>query len=495
MIDLSGVGVDYGAILPEIVVVTTMIVVLILELIVPPTRRRWLAAVSVLGLLGALVATIPLWGQHREAFSGTVAGDSYAAFFNVILLGTAIATVLISPRVLRAQALDYGEYYVLLLGATAGMLLLAAATSLMTIFLGIELLSIALYVMAGFARRNLRSQEAAMKYLLLGGFASGFLLYGMALIYGATGSTTLRGIAQSVAGVGSLGPVTASGASALLLIGVAFLAVGLAFKASAAPFHMWTPDVYQGSPTVVTTFMSVATKAAAFAAVGRVFIATFPSIHADWYVPLAGIAIFSLGIGNFVAITQTNLKRLLAYSGIAQAGYILLGILPGTQEGLSATLFYVAAYAVMNFGAFAVVTAVEAKEGEGGAELGAWTGLFYRRPLLAATMTVFMLSLAGIPPTVGFFAKLFVFRPLVEAGLWAPLGVAIVTTVISFYYYLRVVVVMLTAPEEAAQPVRVPVTRTMGAVLLVAALATVVLGILPTVVFDWARAAAGLRFF
>jgi len=484
MIDTSRLGIDYGVLLPELVVTATALLVLVLDLLIPPGRRRWLAAFSALGLLLALLATVPLWGADRSAFSGTVIGDSFAAFFDVILLSTGLLTVLISPRFLRSLGLEYGEYYVLTLAAMAGMMLLAAATSLMTIFLGIELLSIALYVLAGFARRNLRSQESALKYLLLGGFASGFLLYGMALIYGATGATTLHGIAQFVG---------ASGSSVLLLVGIGFLVVGLAFKASAAPFHMWTPDVYQGAPTVVTTFMSVATKAAAFAVIGRVFVAAFPTIRADWYFPLAFVAIVSLGIGNFVAITQSNLKRLLAYSGIAQAGYILLGILPGSSEGLAASLFYVAAYAVMNFGAFAVVTAVETRVGEGGTEIPAWTGLFYRQPLLATTMTVFMLSLAGIPPTVGFFAKLFVFRPLVEAQLWAPLAVAIVTTVISFYYYLRVVVVMLTAPEEAGRPAREPVSRVMGAILVFCSIATIVLGVFPTVVFDWARTAAALH--
>jgi NADH-quinone oxidoreductase subunit N len=484
MIDTSRLGIDYGVMLPELVVAATAIVILGLDLILPAGRRGWLAAVSALGLLLALVATAPLWGADRSAFSGTVVGDSFAAFFDVVLLLTGLFTVLISPRFLRSQGMEHGEYYALTLSAVAGMMLLAAATSLMTIFLGIELLSIALYVLASFARRNPRSQEAGLKYLLLGGFASGFLLYGMALIYAATGSTTLHGIAQFVG---------ASGGSALLLVGIGFLAVGLAFKASAAPFHMWTPDVYQGAPTVVTTFMSVATKAAAFAAIGRIFIAAFPSIRSQWYFPLAFVAIVSLGIGNFVAITQSNLKRLLAYSGIAQAGYILLGMLPGNGEGLAASLFYVAAYAVMNFGAFAVVTAVETRVGEGGAEIPAWTGLFYRQPLLATAMTVFMLSLAGIPPTVGFFAKLFVFRPLVEAQLWAPLAVAIVTTVISFYYYLRVVVVMLTAPEEAGQPVRQPVGGLTGAILVLCSLATIALGVFPTVVFDWARTAAAIH--
>jgi NADH-quinone oxidoreductase subunit N len=483
-IDLSGIGIDYGVILPELLVVGTAIVVLFLELMVPADRRGWLAAVTVVGLLGALAATIPLWGQNRTAFGGTVVGDSLAAFFNVLLIVISILTALISPRFLRALELDFGEYYILLLGATAGMMLLAAATSLMTIFLGIELLSISLYVLCGFARTALRSQESALKYLLLGGFATGFLLYGMALIYGATGSTTLRGIAAYT--------TAAASSNVLLLLGIGFLSVGLAFKASAAPFHMWTPDVYEGAPTVVTTFMSVATKSAAFAAIGRVFIATFPSISSRWYFPLALIAIASLFIGNLVAITQDNLKRMLAYSGIAHAGYILLGVLPATTQGFTAVLFYVAAYAVMNFGAFAVVTTIGAG-GEQTAELSYWRGLFYRRPFLATVMTIFMLSLAGIPPTVGFFAKLFIFQALVSAQIWAPLVVAVIMTIVSFYYYLRVVVVMLAAPDEGVVEHH-SVGFSTSTVLGVAALATIILGIFPAVVLDWATHAASLHF-
>ena len=486
-INISGIGIQYGVILPELIVIGTAIAVLFLDLFLPAGRRTWLAGLTVIGLLVALVASVPLWGHNTSAFGETIVGDNLAAFFNVLLTGITILTVLISPRFLRSLDLNYGEYYVLLLGATAGMMLLAASTSLMTIFLGIELLSICLYVLSGFARTGVRSQESAMKYLLLGGFATGFLLYGMALIYGATGSTTLRGIAVYAADT-----ATQAASNPLLLLGIGFLSVGLAFKASAAPFHMWTPDVYEGSPTIVTTFMSVATKSAAFAAIGRVFIATFPSVSARWYFPLALIAIFSLFIGNLVAITQDNLKRMLAYSGVAHAGYILLGVLPGTSQGFSATLFYIAAYSVMNFGAFAVITAI-GSAGEDTADISYWRGLFYRRPFLATVMTIFMLSLAGIPPTVGFFAKLFVFAALVNAQIWAPLIVAIVMTIVSFYYYLRVVVAMLAAPDEAlAKPARVGFST--STVLGAAAVATILLGIFPAQVLDWATHAASLHF-
>jgi NADH-quinone oxidoreductase subunit N len=326
-----------------------------------------------------------------------------------------------------------------------------------------------------------------MKYLLLGGFATGFLLYGMALIYGATGSTTLRGIATVVNAAGG-----SASSNVLLLLGIGFLVIGLAFKASAAPFHMWTPDVYEGAPTVVTTFMSVATKSAAFAAIGRVFIATFPGLAARWYFPLAIIAVVSLFIGNLVAITQDNLKRMLAYSGVAHAGYILLGILPGSSQGFAATLFYIASYSVMNFGAFAVVTALGAA-GEDTADLRYWRGLFYRRPFLATVMTIFMLSLAGIPPTVGFFAKLFIFQALVNAQIWLPLAVAVIMTIVSFYYYLRVVVTMLATPDEAvARPTRAGFST--STVLAAAAVATVFLGLFPSTVLDWATHAASLHF-
>src|SRR5437016_6998412 len=485
-INLNGIGIDYGAILPELIVTGTAIIVLFLDLLVPARRRGWLAVVSIIGLLGAMVATIPLWGQNRAAFADTVVGDDLAVFFNILLLSVSILTILLSPRFLRALDINYGEYYVLVLGATAGMMLLAAATSLMTIFLGIELLSICLYVLSGFARTIVRSQESAMKYLLLGGFATGFLLYGMALIYGATGATTLRGIAAftTASGVGASSNV-------LLLLGIGFLSVGLAFKASAAPFHMWTPDVYEGAPTLVTTFMSVATKSAAFAAIGRVFIATFPSIAARWYFPLAIIAIFSLFIGNLVAITEDNLKRMLAYSGIAHAGYIFLGILPGTSQGFSATLFYIASYSVMNFGAFAVLTTLGAA-GEETADISYWRGLFYRRPFLATVMTIFMLSLAGIPPTVGFFAKLFIFQSLVSAQIWLPLAIAIIMTVVSFYYYLRVIVVMLAQPDGAVAESRVGFST--STVLGAAAVVTVFLGLFPSVVLDWASHAASIHF-
>ena len=466
-IDLSGIGIDYTAILPELVVAATAIVVLLLELFVPPGQRRILAAVTVVGLIGALVANIPLWGQNKTAFAGTVSGDSLAAFLNVVLIGVTIFTAIISPRYLRALRLDYGEYYILLLGATLGMMLLAAATSLMTIFLGIELLSICLYVLCGFARAQLRSQESALKYLLLGGFATGFLLYGMALIYGATGSTVLSKIAA------------ASGhdfGSNLLILGVLLMGIGFAFKVSAAPFQMWTPDVYEGSPIPVTAFMSVGTKAAAFAMIIRVFAGGLPHLAPEWQVLLAFVAATSMVVGNVMAIAQSSLKRLLAYSGVAQAGYILIGVIAGGDAGLSAVLYYLFIYMFMNFGAFAVITLLAGPDGDrdGFADL---EGLGRRNPVLGILMTIFMLSLAGFPPTVGFFGKLFLFTAGVSAGYTWLVVLAVLMSVVSVFYYVRVLIPVWSTSSRTDA---VPSSLTTTSVVALAGVASLALGLYPT---------------
>ncbi len=487
MIDLAAVNINYLAIAPLLVVSGAALLLLLLDLVVPPERRAWLAVVSALGLLGGIVASVPLVQARYLVFGDTVAGDAFAAFFNVVICLSSLFVVAMAPAFLRARRLVFGEFYVLVLAATAGMMLLAAATSLMTIFLGIELLSLALYVLCGFARSELRAQEAAMKYLLLGGFASGFLLYGMALLYGATGSTTLRGIAAFL-------KAADNPSLPLVLLGVGLLAVGFAFKVSAAPFHMWTPDVYEGAPTLVTAFMSVATKVAAFAALLRVYLVAVQAVHVEWTVILGVVAMLSMSIGSVVAMAQANLKRLLAYSGIGHAGFILLGVIPNNGRGMTAAVFYLAAYAVMNFGAFAVLTALAAR-GEETADLQFFSGLAWRQPGLAAAMAIFLLSLAGFPPTVGFLAKLLVFQASIEAHLWPPVVIGILASVVSIFYYLRVVVSMFAAPAYERPPgQRVPVLA--AGILAVSAAATLVLGIFPGTLVDWAegagRAALGL---
>ncbi len=379
---------DLVGILPELVLGGAFLLLMLLDLVIPASRRSWLAGFALLGIAGAFAITVWCWfnaNPGRLVYSGSFAYDRFALFVDAILLVSAGLVVMISPHYLNRRGLHYGEYYALILAATLGMMLLAGASSLMVIFLAIELLSLALYVLSGFARHEERSQEAALKYLLLGGFASGFLLFGMALIYGETGHTQLAQIAAAVQSSSKIDP--------LLLAGVLLLFVGFAFKVSAAPFHSWTPDVYQGAPTSVTTFMSVATKVAAFAALVRVFTYTFEGAgnhyYSNWEPVVALVAIASMVIGNVAALTQTSVKRMLAYSGIAQAGYILIGVavgavvLPGGQassDGTIAVLYYLAAYAVSNIGAFAVIT-IMAGRGEDLDSYDGLRGLAHRRPV------------------------------------------------------------------------------------------------------------------
>ena len=441
---------------------------------------------SFVAIVAAFAVSMWGWfdsGQGRTLYFGSFAYDRYAMFVNAILLISAALVVMISPQYLNRRGIHHGEYYALILAATTGMMLLAGAMNLMVIFLGIELLSISLYVLSGFSRGEERSQEAALKYLLLGGFASGFLLFGMALVYGETGHTQLVQIGLALSSAQNVDP--------LLLGGVILIFIGFAFKVSAVPFHSWTPDVYQGAPTSVTTFMSVTTKVAAFAALVRVFTYTFPSIYAHWATIVSLVAIASMILGNVVALTQTSLKRVLAYSGIAQAGYILIGVAvtPTDPLGTIAVLYYLAAYAVTNIGAFAVIT-IMAGRGEDLDNYDGIRGLAFRRPYVAAAMGLFLLSLGGFPPTAGFFGKFFVFGAAIKAGQ-TPLAIwGILTSAISVFYYLRVALLMFQRPAQPAGEYDWPRTSFAGGAVLVATTAgTLVLGILVFLVYTAATAA------
>jgi NADH-quinone oxidoreductase subunit N len=358
------------------------------------------------------------------------------------------------------------------------MMVMGSATSLVTIFLGLELLSISLYVMSGFNRRDTRSQEAGVKYLLMGGFASAFVLYGMALIYGATGTTVLPEIAKQA------GSDTGNN---LLVLGILLMGVGFAFKVSAAPFQMWTPDVYQGAPVPVTAFMSVGTKAAAFAMILRVFDQGLPGLSHDWGALLAFVAAASMIVGNLAAIVQTSLKRLLAYSGIAQAGYILIGLLATHGAGQAAVLFYLAAYLVMNFGAFAILIVMSGPLGDRD-RFEDLDGLGYRHPLLGVLMTVFMLSLAGFPPTAGFIGKFFLFSAGVAGGYTWLVILAVLMSVVSVFYYFRVVVHVWTRP--AAAEARFGVPAGAGLAIIVSGVLALALGLFPALLFGLAQLGA-----
>jgi len=484
-------GSDILGILPEIVLGGAFVLLMLADLVVPASKRTWLAFFTLLGLGAAFGVTMFGWfdaGHARTVYGGSFGYDRFSMFIDDILLISAALVVLISPSYLNRRGLHYGEYYALILAATVGMMLLAGAMSLMVIFLGVELLSIALYILSGFARSEERSQEAALKYLLLGGFASGFLLFGMALVYGETGHTQLLLIASSLRSSTSIDP--------LFLGGVILMFIGLAFKVSAVPFHTWTPDVYQGAPTSVTTFMSVTTKVAAFAALVRVFSYTFPSVYSRWEVIVALVAIASMVVGNVAALTQTSVKRMLAWSGVAQAGYILIGIAVtptaqsnGAVSGTTAVLYYLAAYAVTNLGAFAVITIMSGR-GEDLDSYQGLRGLAYRRPRVALAMGLFLLSLGGFPPTVGFFGKFFVFAAAIQAGLM-PLALwGIATSIVAAVYYLRVGLLMYQRP--APDEVQYEWSRTSfagGAVIFATAAGTLVLGVFVFLLYNVATAA------
>jgi NADH-quinone oxidoreductase subunit N len=436
---------DLGQISPIAALTGFMLFAIVTDLALPRSRRGGVVVmIAVTGFTYSLATAAYRWvyASNGPAYHGYATGDSFALFFEILFASLGILTVAISHPYLRRRGLREGEFHVLIMAAVVGMMVLGAATSLVTVFLGLELFSIALYISCGFVRADNRSQESAAKYLLVGGFASAFVLYGMALVYGASGTTLIPEIAQRIGSSSSGDP--------LLILGILLMGVGFAFKVSAAPFHMWTPDVYQGAPIPVTAFMSVGTKAAAFAMIVRVFGAGLPHLGPEWQALLAFVAATSMIVGNLLAIAQSSLKRLLAYSGVAQAGYILIGVIAGGTQGLAAVLFYLFVYLFMNFGAFAVVTLMSGPDGDHDG-LSDLEGLARRSRWMAVFMTVFMLSLAGFPPFVGFFGKLFLFTAGVNAGYTWLVVLAVLMSVVSVYYYVRVLV-----------PVWSPSTRTDG---------------------------------
>ena len=457
---------DLTPILPLLLVSLWAITLLVVDLFV--RRKGTTALMAAGGLLLALVVLIIQSDDQQAVFNGMLVADSYAGFLQAIFLVTGLLAIAVAHDYLRRMGIERGEYYPLLLFTISGMMLMSLAGDLIVVFVALELLSLPLYVLAGFARPRPESEEAAMKYFLLGAFASGFLVYGIALVFGATGTTNLAGIAGEL-----------SGGAGLLLVGAVLVLVGLGFKVAAVPFHMWTPDVYQGAPSAVVAFMSVGAKAGGFAALLRVFIAALPDLAAAWAPLTMGLAALTMTWGNIAAIVQGNIKRMLAYSSIAHAGYILIALpaasLPAAAPGaVSAALFYLFAYLFSNLGAWAVVLAVERLEG-GGLQIDDYSGLSRRRPGLALAMALFMLSLTGLPPTVGFVGKFFIFRAALDAGQIGLALVGVLTSLISAYYYLRVVVVMYMRTGE-------PETRSEGwlnATIGVTALATFVFGVLP----------------
>src|SRR5580765_916086 len=492
--------VNLTMIAPELVVGIAGVIVMMVDAF---TRReqRWLTgSLSLISLLAAFVSSIWLWtawpAQH-SAFNGMIVLDELRLSFTLIFLVVALLTILISSVWIESEKLPAGEFHSLLLFATCGMMLMASAGALVIVFLGLEILSIATYVLAGFRRTEVRSNESSLKYFILGSFASAFLLYGIALIYGATATTSLPGT-TNIATIAAR--LNSSLYPPLLLAGAAMLLVGFGFKIATAPFHVWTPDVYEGAPTPVTAFMAAGPKAAGFASFLRVFIFGFPIVtavvstsgyaHKAWVGALAVMAVLTMCVGNIVAIVQNNVKRMLAYSSIAHAGYALVGFVAAgaatTPEdrnvALSAVAFYLLTYAVMNMGAFAVVTLV-ARRGDQRTNVDDYNGIGFASPVLAFSLSLFLLSLLGMPLTAGFMGKIVVFSAALKQGYVWLVVIGVLNTAVSAYYYLRLIIVMFfreqTAPWEAP---RVPLSIAIALVLTI--LGVFYLGLFPGRVFS-----------
>ncbi|HCI81620.1 MAG TPA: NADH-quinone oxidoreductase subunit N [Ktedonobacter sp.] len=472
---------DWGRIAPELVLVVFTLLTMIADLLLPQEGRSSkergaanffvLPVVSAIGVLGALAATIVLFivGDHQQAFNHMIGSDWGTLYAYLAVLSASLLAILFSPAYLkRLKLVHQGEYYALMLLATIGMMLLTAATSFLTVFLGIEMLSLALYILCGFVARRRSSQESGMKYFLLSSFASAFLLYGIALTYGATGNTSFNGVRSFLAQ--GIQPLTHNSVGVapfathtMLLVAMGLLTVGFAFKVSAIPFQAWTPDVYEGAPAPVTAFMSVGTKAAAIIAFARVFVVALFGVHYDWFPIIETVTILTIVGGNVLALVQGNLKRMLAYSSIAHAGYLLIGIVATTAfdgtsgpllgagyrgTGLSAILFYLLCYTFLNMGAFGAVSLLERADNSGNS-LQDLRGLWYRRPLVAGTLAIFLLGLAGFPPMSGFAGKYYMFYAALAGGHPELLIIGVLASILGMYYYLRFIAVMFMEGDNA----------------------------------------------
>jgi NADH-quinone oxidoreductase subunit N len=465
---------------PELVLVIAGLIVLGLDLTWrDEEKKEWLPYVALAGLGGALAAVVALWGREGVLFTGTYTVDPFALFFKVVAIASMGLVVLSAIEFMRGRTPYRGEFYSLLLFAALAIGLIASATDLIPIYLAIELLSIASYVLTGYLREDPKSNEAAIKYFLYGAVASAVMLYGMSLLYGVTGSTNLSEIAAA------LREAEAS-LRGILFPAVILLLVGFGFKIAAVPFHQWAPDAYEGAPTPVTAFLSVGPKVAGFAVLARVFLTALPSFQPDWVALLASISVVTMTLGNLVAIWQKNIKRMLAYSSIAQAGYILLGVVAASALGMTSLVFYLIIYSFTNLGAFTVV--ITFSNGGGGDAIEDYAGLSQRSPGLALAMMFFLLSLAGIPPLAGFVGKFYLFAAAMKEGfLWLVL-VGVLNSIVSLYYYLQVVRQMYIIPPRTEEPV--PASPALSSALLITMAGVLLLGIYPTPLVELIRVVA-----
>jgi NADH-quinone oxidoreductase subunit N len=472
-------GADYIPLLPQFIIVIAGMLIMLLEPFTAPERKSRLGQLAVVATALAAYSLKFQWSSHaRSLFSGMLMVDNYSIFFQWLFLIITGISVLIAMRFNERESINRGEYYSLLLFACSGMSLMAASGDLILTFLGIEVLSIATYVLAGFKRDDIRSNESSLKYFLLGSFATAFLLYGIALIYGSTGSTNYQIIREIATLQGS--PQTTT------IVGLGLLLVGFGFKVALVPFHAWAPDVYEGAPTPVTAFMTVGPKAAGFAALVRVLVQALPALGAEyWTIILWVLAILTMTLGNIVAIRQTNIKRMLAYSAIAHAGYILIGVVANTRAGFGAVLFYLVAYTVMNLGALSIVLSLSGK-GDLRVNLDDYAGLARKAPFLAATLSLFLISLAGIPLTGGFIGKFYLFSAAIQKSYVGLAIIGVLNSAISVYYYFRIIVMMYMKEPAPGQPEPEPVSLPVLAIIAIAAIWILWLGIYPTQILNLA---------
>ena len=470
-------GADFYYILPEILLTAGALVVLVIDLVFRDRDDLTLPAtlVTLLITAGALYSFV---GVDTVASRGLLAIDGFATFFKFIFLFAAVVTVLMSSAYLKVEGVRAGEYYFLILCATLGMMFMASGVDLITLFIGLETMAVSFYILAGFLKPNKRSNEAGVKYYLLGAFSTGILLYGMSLLYAVSGSTNLGEIAAAVA----LQP-----SGGLVFLAITLVGAGMAFKIAAVPFHMWAPDVYEGAPTPITAFLSVGSKAAAFAMLLRVFVEGLPTIASEWQVFFWWLAVLTMTVGNIAAITQSNIKRMLAYSSIAHSGYVLIGIVAGTSRGWTAAIVYLVVYAFMQLGAFAIVTMLRRRDVVGD-ELKDLSGLYFRSPMAAVAMLVFMLSLGGIPPTAGFMGKIWIFGAAIDQGYVSLAIIGVVNSAISLFYYIRVVVFMWMKEEVMGSDITVG--PAMATALVVTLVGSILFGIYPQPLFEHAQTAA-----
>lgn len=473
--------INLTAIMPETVLCVVAMALLLINVMVKSEEKAYVGYLSLAGLGVTLVPALSTWGQKVEGFSGMVVQDSFSTFFTVIFILCAAMTILVTDVYLKKEECNQGEIYPLILFATVGMMFMAKATDLMTVFLGLEVLSVTLYILAGFNRTNLKSNEAGLKYFLLGAFSTGFLLYGMALIYGATGTTKIAKIASFA------GQNDAVLHNPMFIVGMLLMAIGFSFKIAAAPFHMWTPEVYEGAPTPITAFMSAGPKAAGFAAFLRVFLIALPGLKAEWSDLLWILAVLTMTVGNIIALSQDNIKRMLAYSSIAHAGYALVGFTSCTASGVAGVMFYLLSYTFMNIGAFAIIILV-GKKGEPNNNVQDYAGFASKHPVLAMCMSIFLFSLAGIPPTAGFIGKFYLFAGAVQSGyIWLAI-IGVLNSAASVYYYLRVMVFMyMKKPEEEFNWVKMSPAFMLCIIIAVAGV--LVPGIVPNTILNLATMA------